>query len=159
MKKLSSIFLALLIGFVGIGCDSNSDDDDEQSVAEQLIGTWALSGVSDDDGDQLATFAEGFNTVVATFTSGNGYSINIDAVDDASDQVISGTYSVNESTNQLTLNANVPPAGAIALNFTYAFVSSTSVVLTADAVTSTLLNVLLGTSLTGTVAITISTAL
>lgn len=156
MKKLSAIFLALLVGFVGIGCDSNSSDDDELSVAEQFVDMWALSGVSDDDGDQLAAFTAGFTAVDVTFASGSTFSIDIDAVDDASDQVLSGTYSVNEAASRLTLTTTVPGTGQIGLNFTYAFTGSDTVTLTADAVTSTLLNVLLGTSLSGQIEITVS---
>ena len=154
MKKISVILLTVAFGFAGIGCDSN--DDDDPSIAELLVDDWVLSGVSDDEGDQLAAFIAGFNSIDVSFTESGNFTIEVDAVDPTGDQTISGTFAVNESTNKLTLTTTVPGAGQIQLNFTYAFSGDDQVTLTADSVTSTLLNVLLGTTLQGTVSITIS---
>ena len=154
MKRISIFLLLVAFGFVGIGCDSNSGGD--PSITELLADDWVLSGVTDDDGDQLAAFVAGFNSINVSFTESSSFTINVDAIDPAGDQTISGTFSVNESTSKLTLTTTVPGAGQIQLNFTYAFSGDDLVTLTADSVTSTLLNVLLGTTLQGTVSITIS---
>lgn len=154
MKKISVFLLLLATGFVGIGCDSNNDD--EPSIAELLADNWVVSGVSDDEGDQLTTFVTEFTSIAVIFTESSNFTIDVDAVDPTGDQTISGSFSVNESTNRLTLTTTVPGAGQIQLNFTYAFSGDNQVTLTADSVTSTLLNVLLGTTLQGIVSITIS---
>lgn len=154
MKNILVFLLIIAFAFVGIGCDSDSDDD--PSIAELLEGDWVLTGVTDDDGDQFAVFIAGFNSIEMLFTESGSFTIDVDAVDSASDQTISGTFSVNESTSKLTLTATVVPVGQIQLNFTYSFNGDDQVTLTADSVTSTLLNVLLGTTLQGIVRITIT---
>lgn len=156
MKKILVFLLIVAFGFVGIGCDSDSDSDDDSSVVELLEGDWVLTGVTDDDGDQFAVFIAGFNSIEMLFTESGSFTIDVDAVDSAGDQTISGTFSVNESTSKLTLTATVVPFGPIQLNFTYSFNGDDQVTLTADSVTSTLLNVLLGTTLQGIVRITIT---
>ncbi len=154
MKNILVFLLIIAFAFVGIGCDSDSDDD--PSIAELLEGDWVLTGVTDDDGDQFAVFIAGFNSIEMLFTESGSFTIDVDAVDSAGDQTISGTFSVNESTSKLTLTATVVPVGQIQLNFTYSFNGDDQVTLTADSVTSTLLNVLLGTTLQGIVRITIT---
>lgn len=156
MKKILVFLLIMAFGFVGIGCDSDSDSDDDSSIAELLEGDWVLTGVRDDDGDQFSVFIAGFNSIEMLFTESGSFTIDVDAVDSAGDQTISGSFSVSESTDKLTLTATVVPVGPIQLNFTYSFNGDDQVTLAADSTTSTLLNVLLATTLQGIVRITIT---
>lgn len=154
MRKLSAFLFILAIGFAGSGCDSNdSDDDSSMSVTERLTGNWNLTGVTDADGDQMATFATGFNSVVVSFTQAGTFTIAIDSKIEGGDDLISGNYSVIESTNTLTLTAEV--AGqAVPLTFSYAFENNfTQATFSALGATSVLMNALLDTTLTGTIAL------
>lgn len=154
MKNILVFLLIIAFGFVGIGCDSDSDDD--PSIAELLEGDWVLTGVTDDDGDQFAVFSAGFNSIEMLFAESGSFTIDVDAIDSENDQTISGSFSVSESTDKLTLTATIVPVGQIQLNFTYSINGDDQVTLTADSITSTLLNVLLGTTLQGIVRITIT---
>ena len=154
MKKLSTIFFALLFGFVGVGCDSNSDNDD-LPIADLLVDVWKLTGVSDADGDQFAVFVQGFNSLEFTFTQAGAITIVVDAIDDAGDTVITGTYSIDESASRIVVTTQAEGVPII-LNFTYTFNGDDEVTFVADSVTSILLNVLLGTTLQGSISLTIS---
>ncbi len=154
MRKLSVLVFAVVIGLAGFGCDSSSSDDGP-SDSERLAGNWALTGVTDNDGDQMATFAAGFNSVVVTLNQNGTYSIAIDSKLPEGDTTISGTYTIDDSMSRLTLGTEV--AGQpINLIFTYAFVGDTQATFTATSQTATFLNVLLGTTLQGTVRLTIT---
>ncbi len=154
MRKLSTYLLVLVIAVVGVGCDSDSNDD-EISIDELIADGWVLTGVSDADGDQMAVFAQGFSSLKITFTQAGAFTIVVDAIDDAGDNVITGTYSINESTNRITLTTEAQGV-PIQLNFNYAFNGDDVVTFAADSVTSTLLNVLLGTTLQGSVSLTVT---
>ena len=154
MKKLSAIFFTFLIGFVGVGCDSNGDNDDP-SIADLLVGVWELTGVSDADGDQFTVFAQGFNSLEFTFTQAGAITIGIDAIDDAGDTVITGTYSIDESASRIAVTTEAEGVPII-LNFTYAFNGDDEVTFAADSVASILLNALLVTTLQGSISLTIS---
>ena len=151
MRSLSVFLFVLVTGFSAIGCDSDSSDNGP-SDSERLVGNWIMSGVTDADGDQWDIFSAGFNSVVISFTQSGNYSIVIDSKLPDGDTTISGMYTVNEGTNSIALATEV--AGqSLNLNFTYAFSSDTQATFTADPTTSTLLNVLLGTTLRGTISL------
>lgn len=154
MCKLSTFLLALMIAVVGIGCDSDNNDD-EISIDELIADGWTLSGVSDADGDQMAVFAQGFNSLEITFTRAGAFTIDVDAIDDEGDTVISGTYSINESANRITMTTEVEGL-PVTLIFTYAFNGVDEVTFAADSGTSILLNLLLGTTLQGSISLTIT---
>lgn len=153
MRKIS-LFL-LIFGLFAVGCDSNDNGDDDASDAERLEGSWAMTGVTDAEGDQSESFAENFNSVVVTFNSDDSFSLAVDAAGDGTDLTISGTYSVTETTDGLTLNATVPGVGTIPLAFTYEFVGD-DVELTAGAQTIAALNGVLDTALIAPVTFTVS---
>jgi hypothetical protein len=146
MRKLSSLLLILLIGVIGVGCDS----DNSQSDAEAFVGVWALTGVSDAGGDALAAFGAAFSSV--TLDNGADGSFTLVATPRQGTAVtVPGTYSVNESTNTFTLTTPQAP-----LAFTYTYTSDNVVELQAGATTSVLLNSLFGTSLEAPSTITIT---
>jgi len=154
MRILSTILLVLAIAVVGIGCDSDNNDD-EISIDELIADGWTLIGVSDAEGDKMAVFAQGFSSLDILFTQAETFTIDVDALDDEGDTIISGTYSINESTNRITMTTEVQDQ-PINLNFTYSFNGDDEVTFAADSVTSTLLNILLGTSLQGSISLTVT---
>ena len=150
MRKLSHLLLVLLIGVVGVGCDSNDDASD----AEAFVGVWALTNVEDVDGSQLEAFGQAFTSVVLTNSADNSFVLAV-TPRQGNAQQIPGTYVINETTNSFTLNANLGGSTA-PLAFTYDFVSDNVVTLTAGATTAVLLNTLFGTSLEAPAVITIT---
>ena len=152
MRKISSLLLITLLAIAGVGCDS---DDNEESDAAKFVGHWVLTGVSDDDGDALATFAENFDSISLTNVDDGSFTLTVDPkVGD--NIVLPGTYSVNESADRFTLVATTP-LGPASLNFTYAFDGDNTIVLTSDTTTALLLNTLFdGVDLVGQAVITIS---
>jgi hypothetical protein len=150
MRKLSNVLAVLLIGLIGVGCDSNSDPSD----ADAFVGTWALSDVTDANGSALAAFGAAFSSVVLTNNADNSFVLTVTPREGDVLQ-IPGTYSINEGTSGFTLNANLGGTTA-PLAFTYNYVSDDSVTLQAGATTSVLLNSLFGTTLTAPATITIT---
>ncbi|MBO6576479.1 MAG: hypothetical protein JJ896_17330 [Rhodothermales bacterium] len=150
MRKLSTLFFALMIAVVGVGCDSNDDPSD----AEAFVGVWALTNVEDADGSQLQAFGAAFSSVVLTNSSDNSFVLNV-TPREGDPLTVPGTYVVNENTNSFTLNANLG-GQAIPLAFTYAYTSDNVVTLTGGATTAVLLNQLFGTSLVAPAVITIT---
>ncbi len=157
MRKLSVfiVFAALVVA----GCDSSSNngDSESQSVVQKLSSrSWSLTGVSDADGDQFSSFSAAFTSVTVTFTA-TTFTIGVVAVDPAGNTTITGDYSLDEAAKRLTLSAEVAGIGTVPLVFTYNFKNNDTVVdFTADATTSTLLNTLFGTTLTGNATLTLS---
>jgi len=152
MRSLLSPFLALLLLFIAVGCDSN---DDGNSAQERFQGTWALSGISDTEGNKLPLFLQLYNGVSANFTTSGGFILDVDAID-TPDITLEGTYTITEAVDRIILSAVVTGLGTVPLTFTYSFASDTSVTLTSDSTTSTLLNTMLGTTLVGNVTMTLS---
>lgn len=152
MRKLSSLLLIALLALVGIGCDS---DDDEGSDAELFVGTWALTGVSDDDGDAMEAFATNFESIVLANDADGSFTLTVNPVV-GDNIVLPGTYTVSESNSRLTLTVTTP-LGPANLNFTYAFNGDDEVELTSDTTTALLLNTLFeGVDLVGQAVITVS---
>ena len=153
MRKIS-LFL-LIFGLIAIGCDSNDNGDDDVPDKEQFVGSWVMTGVVDNTGDQSLSFSENFNSVVVTFNSDDTFSLAVDAVNNDNDLTLTGTFTVSESTDGVTLNATVPGVGSIPLSFTYDFVGD-DVTLTAGAQTTAALNGVLNQSLVAPVVFTVS---
>lgn len=150
MRKLTSLLLLALLAVVGVGCDSNNDKSD----ADKFVGTWALTGVVDVDGDQSAAFAAGFNSVTLTNTADGNFTINV-SPKVGSPAAYTGTYTVVENGKSITLRASVG-GQTIPLTFTYTFNSDTVVALKSNTTTAVLLNNLFGTTLNGEVTITVT---
>jgi hypothetical protein len=153
MRKISGLLLALLLVVTSVGCDSNNDPSD----AETFVGTWALTGVSDSNGDATAAFAAGFSSVVLTNATDGSFTMRVSfsAANGGQVLTIPGTYVVNEGAKGLVLNA-VVGGNPAPLAFTYSISNDNVVVLTAGATTSVLLNTLFGTSLEAPANITIT---
>jgi hypothetical protein len=135
MRKIS--LLLLIFGLIATGCDSNDNGGDGMSDAEAFVGTWGLNQVSDADGE--VDLASNFNSIAVTFTISDSFSLVIDAVESGSDLMLNGTYTVEESTNTITLDATIPNVGTIPLIFTYEF-DGDNVLLTSGAQTTAALN-------------------
>ncbi|MDZ4699559.1 MAG: hypothetical protein SH809_07630 [Rhodothermales bacterium] len=154
MKRTHPILPALaffLLVFVAVGCDGTEDTSD----LEQFIGTWELTGASDEEGDKTAVFSQ-LGTLTLSLEEEGSHALTVDIVAPEEEDVsLAGTYTVNEATRQLLLAvtfSGVP----FSLGFDYVIEDADTIVLTAD---STVLVALLGAEagslLTGDVTLTI----
>jgi len=153
MRKLSALLFFVLLALSSTGCDSGGNNED--SVSDKITGNWMLTSISDDEGDKTAVFTTGYNGIDISFESSMNFTIDVDAKVDAGDQTISGTWSVNETQSKLTLSASLSGL-PVALDFTYAFSGDDVITLTAGGNTSVLLNTLLGTTLQGSIELTLA---
>lgn len=150
MRKLSSLLLIALLAITSVGCDSNDDESD----ADKFVGTWALTGVSDDAGDASEAFGAMFSSVTLTNNANGSFVLNV--VPRAGEPLaIPGTYTVSESNSRFTLSASLGTTTA-SLVFTYDFNGDDSVDLTTVGSTAVLLNTLFGTTLEGEAVITVT---
>lgn len=142
--------VVLLMLVAAVGCDSNEDDD--MSEQELFLGAWTLTSISDDEGDQTASFEENVESFVVQFQDESSFQLNVAFVPDdpREDIQLAGTYLLDESDNALTLQIPGLPAP---LSFTYAFENDNTLVLNASNVV--LINTLFGTQYEGTVQITV----
>ena len=151
MRKLS--FLFLVFGLLLVGCDSDSGSDDA-SDAELFVGSWALGGISDSEGDRTAAFVQGFNSVAIGFTSGEQFTLAVDAVIDEADANYSGTYTISEATSTVSVSLNVG-GQPFPLSFTYEIEDDSHITLQASSTTAVLLASLFSTSFTPPVSISL----
>src|SRR5690606_9103960 len=105
MRKLSSIFFALVLALVMVGCDSDSNDD-ELTDAEIFVGDWVVTGISDDTGDKTAAFGALVESLNVTFTDAATFLLMLNYRDDAGidDLNLPGTYTLNADINSLILS-------------------------------------------------------
>ena len=146
-----SVFVLLLLGWTS-GCDSNNDDG--PSDAEIFVGEWGVARITDADGDQTQAFLGLVDSFLTSLRADGTFDITIDYNDAAnaarqSDIDVSGTYTVNESNNTLTLTA----ATAVALPLSYTIENNDRITISGVAF---LINLAFGTDYTGTVALTIA---
>lgn len=147
MKKvLFSALVLLALGWV-TGCDSN---DNESSDEERFVNNWTLTQVRDEQGDQTATFLEGYNSVTVDFNADRTYRLMVDAIGDGEDFTLSGPYTVNESGKLLSLTIEIQ-GESLSLPLAYAFQNDTTLVLSGSSV---LVNALIDTGLQGSVQLT-----
>ncbi len=131
MRKLFPLALVLAL-FVGVGCDSN--DDEGSSDSELFVGTWTVVNVTNDSGGanemdltQALVGANGtLNSLSLGFNTNNTYTLNADYRSaDTPDVVVAGapfTYTVNETTNQITLQLPSPTgSGTVPAQIGYSF--------------------------------------
>ena len=149
-RRLPVFILALVMALAAVGCDSN---DDEESDADRFVGTWELASITDDDGDQTATFQAIFTDVTVVFNDAGNYTMTFVPVA-GSNTVLSGTYDVNESGKSVTLNVTFNEQ-TVPLALPYSFDGDDELTVSASAA---ILNPLLGTNLSGTVIITLERA-
>ena len=144
MRKLS--LLLMIFGLLLVGCDSDSGSDDS-SDADALVGTWAVSGLTDASGDRSGGLLESYNSVLITIGSDGSVAMNVDAKDPVPDLNATGTYTLNEATQTLiaTLTVSGQPTP---LTFTYSFQGNddSGLSLTPVGSTTILLGVLFQTS-------------
>jgi len=154
MRKIRYTLFFMLFGVLAFaqGCDSDGDGGSDSSVMSDFAGTWRFNGFSDGNGDLTETFEQDYNSVVIIFTEAGSITLNVDAVDDASDASYSGTYIVNEGASSLiaTLTVFGQPT---ALTFNYNFIKASTLTLTATGNTGILLGLLFGSSLVDPVTI------
>ncbi len=148
-----SVFVLLLLGWTS-GCDSNNDGNDGPSDAEIFVGEWGVARITDGDGDQTQAFLDLVVSFLTSLRADGTFDITIDYNDAANaagqnDIDVSGTYTVNESNNTLTLTA----ANAVALPLSYTIENNDRITISGNAL---LLNLAFGTNYTGTVALTIA---
>ena len=153
MKKLSAALFMVVLAITSIGCDSNGGDD-ETSIADLIADGWALTSLEDAEGDQTAVFLTGFDGVDVTFTESGNFTLDVDRKAPNPDTQVTGTWAVNESQSRLTLTTDYQGI-PVDLIFTYMFNGDDEIELTAASSTGILLNTLLGTTLQGTITITI----
>lgn len=154
MRRLSHILLVAIL-FLGVGCDS----DNEPSLAEQFVGTWELTAVSDDVGDRTDLIFLAANGLTLTFNDDQSYSLFYDARDNAGDINLAGTFNVSEARSVVALAVPfIPDAPPSNVDFGYTFVTDSEVELTVE---SLIVNTLLMTegtpaALQGLVTLTVT---
>lgn len=128
MRKLPVFVLALLIAVAAVGCDSNEDD---ASDAELFVGTWVLTSISDDTGDQTDGFAGLANALTVDLEDGGSFTLVLDYREDSGrqDLVLQGNYEVDADANSLELTLPTTQT----LPFEYDFENENEVDLTASA--------------------------
>jgi hypothetical protein len=100
-------------------------------------------------------FTTGYNGIDISFASSMNFTIDVDAKVDAGDQTITGTWSVNETQSKISLAASFSGL-PVTLDFNYVFSGDDVITLTAGGNTSVLLNTLLGTTLQGSIELTLA---
>ncbi|MDX1547738.1 MAG: hypothetical protein R3247_12155 [Rhodothermales bacterium] len=154
IRTLFYSFLTLALLVTAVGCDSSDDDGD--SDADVFVGTWAVVGIADDEGDQTLSFSQLVDAGTVNFTASNNFTLAVDYNEVAeaqgiTDVTIPGTYVVDEGAETITLNT---PLGALA--FDYEIVNNDRIRVSTGAPT---LNIALGLSgdraYTGTVTLTV----
>ena len=150
-------YYSLVFLFAGmallVGCDSGDSDDEGPTDAERFIGEWTVVSAADQDGqrDQTAVFAN-LGTMTVTLNDTGNYSLLLVYNDPTQDDLLlNGPYTVNDAGKQLILTVSFQGL-TVDLPFTYNFVSDTSVELTVDGPT---LSLLLGAPLEGNVVLVI----
>ncbi|GAB5521964.1 MAG: hypothetical protein RhofKO_42150 [Rhodothermales bacterium] len=147
--------LLLTVLLLGVGCDSN----DDPTLLEQFTGTWRLTAVSDDSGNQNDRFFEAANSLTLTLNADETYTLVYDAFDDAADQNLSGSFRIDEPRSELNLAAEIVAGVPADVPFVYTFVEDNQVELTISAfVVNGLLEIDPGseTALLGAVKMTIT---
>jgi len=147
MRYLKILSVVAFAAFVNVACDS-SGDGDALTDLEMFEGSWAVAGASDDTGDVSVTFAMNFNSITALFRADGTVDVTVDAIDDAGDLALSGTYSVNELTKTLTVSIT---GFSVPLVLSYEFMGANEFDASAAAA---IINVAFGTTLDGTAVIT-----
>ena len=145
--------MLLLLGWTA-GCDSSDDGNDGPSDAEIFVGEWGLTRITDGDGDQTQAFLDLIVSFLTSLRADGTFDITIDYNDAANaagqnDIDVSGTYTINESNNTLTLTA----ANAVALPLSYTIENNDRITISGVAF---LINLAFGTDYTGTIALTIA---
>ncbi len=154
MKRIQHILPALaflLLVFVAVGCDSA----EEISDLEQFIGSWELTGASDEEGDKTALFSE-LGSLTLNLEDDGSHVLAVEiAAPEEDDVILAGTYTVNEAARQLLLAVTFGGL-PVSLAFDYVIEDEDTIVLTANStVLAALLGAEAGSLLEGDVTLTI----
>jgi len=152
-KCVVYMVVLLLLGWTA-GCDSSDDGNDGPSDAEIFVGEWGLTRITDGNGDQTQAFLDLIVSFLTSLRADGTFDITIDYNDAANaagqnDIDVSGTYTINESNDTLTLTA----ANAVALPLSYTIENNDRITISGVAF---LINLAFGTNYTGTIALTIA---
>ncbi len=150
-QVLRKLFFTIITSFAlltVVGCDSSDDD-----PADVFVGNWAVTSITDGDGDQTAAFGAVANSLTVTFEEDGSFNLLLDYNDLANqagqpDLPAAGTYTVTET----NLSLAIPALGAT-LPFTYNVVSNNQIELTSQ---SDIVNAAFGTNYTGSVTLTVT---
>jgi len=94
MRKLFP-FLMIFGLIVFTACDSDSNGDDSMSDTEMLVGTWAVSGLTDASGDRSAGLVESYNSVLITLGADASVRMAVDAKVPEASLTATGTHVVD----------------------------------------------------------------
>jgi hypothetical protein len=152
MRKLFP-FLMIFGLIVFTACDSDSNGDDSMSDTEMLVGTWAVSGLTDASGDRSAGLVESYNSVLITLGSDASVTMAVDAKVPEASLTATGTHVVDET--GMTMTATLEVLGQpTPLTFAYMFHGDDMLHLTPVPSTTILLGVLFQTQYTDPVEFT-----
>ena len=131
-RTLFYSLLTLVLLVVATGCDST--DSDQDSATDILVGTWAVVSISDDTGDLTGDFTQIVESLTVDLQTDNDFTLilNYNEQGEALGQEdinLTGTYSINESSNEITLT--LPTGGA--LTFDYEIENAREAVMTTGA--------------------------
>ena len=153
MRKLFP-FLMIFGLIVFTACDSDSNGgDDSMSDTEMLVGTWAVSGLTDASGDRSAGLVESYNSVLITLGADASVTMAVDAKVPEASLTATGTHVVDET--GMTMTATLEVLGQpTPLTFAYMFHDDDMLHLTPVPSTTILLGVLFQTQYTDPVEFT-----
>lgn len=155
MRKFLFSVLTLALLVLATGCDSSNDG---QSDAELFVAIWSAVGVSDGTGDQTASFAQSVSKFEVNFADNGTYSLDVVFTDQRPRIQFGGApYTISESTKQVTIviPGAVTGGADLPLVFGYAFSNNNTRVALSNAAQVAFVNLLFGTTYTGTVTVTL----
>ncbi len=155
MRKFLFSVLTLALLVLATGCDSSNDG---QSDAELFVAIWNAVGVSDGTGDQTASFAQSVSKFEVNFADNGTYSLDVVFTDQRPRIQFGGaTYTISEGTKQVTIviPGAVTGGADLPLVFGYAFSNNNTRVALSNAAQVAFVNLLFGTTYTGTVTVTL----
>lgn len=146
MRKLTLVLM--IFGLLLVGCD-NDGGSDAASDADALLGTWAVSGLTDASGDRSGSLLESYNSVMITLGAGSTIAMVVDAktgeanTSDVTDY--EGSFTLDEASKALiaTLSVSGQPTP---LTFSYSLQGESSLKLNPVGTTTILLGVLFQTT-------------
>lgn len=129
MRKLSTFFSVLLLAFVVSACDTTEDELDDSEV---FIGSWTVVEVRDEEGDKTAVFNEDIDSFSTEIEANGDFSLTVDYADQRPTIPLTGTYTIDEDLNALTLNGEIGGSAVPPLVFDYEIVSENEIELSID---------------------------
>lgn len=115
MRKLAFLLPVLALALLVAACDTTEELDE----SEVFIGSWAVVNLTDEEGDKTAVFQQGVEAFTATLLENKSFSLAVDyrEVAQRPDQTFTGSYTVDEGANFLTLNVQQPIQAALGFQY------------------------------------------